>query len=60
MPTLLDDAPPQEAVRDTAAAERLRGTMPATKISFTSFGVRKSLSPAQQERAADSFTAEAT
>ncbi len=60
MPTLLDDAPPSEAVRDLSAAERLRATMAATKVSFTWFGVRKSLSPAQKERAADSFAAEAT
>ena len=33
--------------------------MVATKVSFTWFGVRKSLSPAQKERAADSFAAEA-
>jgi hypothetical protein len=33
--------------------------MAATKVSFTWFGVRKSLSPAQKERAADSFAAEA-
>lgn len=60
MPTLLDEAPPTEAVRDCSAAERLRSTMAATKVSFTWFGVRKSLSPAQKERAADSFAAEAT
>jgi hypothetical protein len=41
------------------ATERLRSTMAATKVSFTWFGVRKSLSPAQKERAADSFDAEA-
>jgi len=60
MPTLLDDAPPAEAVRDPSAAERLRTTMAATKVSFAWFGVRKSLSAAQKERAADSFAAEAT
>lgn len=42
------------------AANRLRANMAATKLAFSSFGVRKTLSPAQKERAADSFTAEAT
>ncbi len=60
MPTLLDDPPSAPAVTDSQAAERLRATMTATKVSFTWFGVRKSLSAAQKERAADSFAAEAT
>jgi hypothetical protein len=59
MPLLLDEAPPATNVRDPSAAERLRSTMAATKVSFTWFGVRKSLSPAQKEQAADSFAAEA-
>ncbi|WP_010583150.1 hypothetical protein [Schlesneria paludicola] len=42
------------------AADRLRANMAATKISFNWYGVRKTLSDAQKERAADSFTAEAT
>ena len=60
MPTLLDEPPSVIAAGDLAAAERLRSTMAATKVSFTWFGVRKSLSAAQKERAADSFAAEAT
>lgn len=58
MPSALEDPPPSAI--DATTADRLRTTMAATKVSFTWFGVRKSLSPAQKERAADSFDAEAT
>lgn len=54
----LSTAAPQDAV-DPQTAERLRTTMAATRVSFTWFGVRKSLSTAQREQAADSFAAEA-
>ncbi len=57
MPTLLDDPP---AVRtDNCAADQLRNTMAATRLSFTWFGVRKTLSESQKAQAADQFDAEA-
>ncbi len=40
------------------AARRLRTTMAAVRLSFTWFGVRKSLSAEQKAEAADSFGAE--
>ncbi len=58
MPPLLAEAPPRTA-QELPAAERVRTTMAATKVSFTWFGVRKSLSLAQKAQAADSFAAEA-
>lgn len=61
MPTLAAEPPTVDPPNnDTpSAAERLRTTMAATRVSFTWFGVRKSLSTAQKEQAADSFAAEA-
>ncbi len=65
MPTMLDEPPPRTRPARAApppapsAAERLQTTMAATKVSFTWFGVRKALSAAQKEQAADSFAAEA-
>jgi hypothetical protein len=44
---------------DDTAAHRLRTTMAATRVSFTWFGVRKTLSEAQKAQAADQFDAEA-
>ena len=44
--------------RQTAAAQRLRTTMAAVRLSFTWFGVRKSLTLEQKARAADAFGAE--
>ncbi len=41
-----------------AAAERLRGTMAAARLSFTWLGTRKSLTVEQKNQAADSFGAE--
>ena len=41
-----------------AAAERLRATMAAVRVCFTWLGVRKTLSPEQKSRAAESFGAE--
>lgn len=58
MPTLLDN-PPSATEAPSASSERLRATMAATKISFEWYGVRKTLSTAQKEQAADSFSAEA-
>ncbi len=56
MSTLLDE-PPTSGSR-TTAADRLRATMAAARVSFTWFGVRKSLSPQQKAEAADTFGAE--
>ncbi|HUQ71025.1 MAG TPA: hypothetical protein VM165_15970 [Planctomycetaceae bacterium] len=59
-PSLADPPPPTLPPRmNAASADRLRTTMAATKVSFTWFGVRKSLSAAQKAQAADSFSAEA-
>lgn len=58
MPALLDSMP-TSSESETLSSERLRSQMAATKISFTWFGVRKTLSASQKERAADSFAAEA-
>ncbi len=58
MPPQLED-PPAARILATTPARRLQATMAATKISFTWFGVRKALSTAQKEQAADSFAAEA-
>ena len=41
-----------------AAAERLRTTMAAVRVSLSWFGVRKSLTPDQKAQAAESFGAE--
>ncbi len=57
MPPLVAD-PPTHSESNSVSAERLRQTMAATRVSFTWFGVRKSLSMVQKERAADSFAAE--
>lgn len=55
--SVLLDAPPEAAsVRNPSA--RLRTTMAAVRVSFTWFGVRKSLTPAQKALAAESFGAE--
>lgn len=63
MPALLDEPPPRtrppRAAPPGDPAHRLQTTMAATKVSFTWFGVRKALSAAQKEQAADSFAAEA-
>jgi hypothetical protein len=53
----LADAPPQ-AHAHQAPSQRLRTTMAAARLSFTWFGVRKSLTAAQKAIAAESFGAE--
>jgi hypothetical protein len=58
MPPQLED-PPTSRTAATTPARQLQATMAATRISFTWFGVRKALSAAQKEQAADSFAAEA-
>lgn len=55
----LEDPPAARKKTVTTPMQRLQATMAATKVSFTWFGVRKSLSTAQKEQAADSFAAEA-
>ena len=42
----------------TTAAQRLRTTMAAVRLSFTWFGVQKSLTAAQKAQAAEAFDAE--
>jgi len=55
MSTLLDEPITNSA---NAAADRLRDTMAAVRLSFTWLGVRKSLSAEQKLQAADTFGAE--
>ena len=59
--TTLIDRPANRAVAQstTEPAERLRATMAASRVAFTWFGVRKSLTAEQKAVAADSFDAEA-
>jgi hypothetical protein len=57
MPTLLDDPLSRPAAR-SSPAERLRTTMAAMRLSFTWFGVRKTLTNEQKAQAAESFGAE--
>mgnify|MGYP002528262578 CR=1 FL=1 len=57
MSTLLDE-PITQSPTATAPAQRLRTTMLAMRLSFTWFGTRKTLSPAQKSQAAESFGAE--
>ena len=52
--TLLD----QPAQRTSAAAEHMRITMAAVRVSFTWFGVRKTLTNEQKNQAAEPFGAE--
>ena len=55
MSTLLDVPPP---ALSATAAERLRTTMAAVRVSLSWLGVRKALSPEQRSQAAESFGAE--
>ncbi|QDU76853.1 hypothetical protein Pan97_39100 [Bremerella volcania] len=55
MTTLLDEPQTQRTV---SPSEQLRTTMAAARLSFTWLGVRKSLTSAQKNQAADSFGAE--
>ncbi len=57
--SLLDRAEARSDTMTTAtAAQRLRTTMAAVRLSFTWFGVQKSLTAAQKERAAEAFDAQ--
>ncbi|HET6423250.1 MAG TPA: hypothetical protein VFG20_06175 [Planctomycetaceae bacterium] len=58
MPPHLED-PPRARSKAIPPAQRLQTAMAATKVSFTWFGIRKTLSTAQKEQAADAFAAEA-
>jgi hypothetical protein len=53
MSTVLD-----EPTTNSTPANRLRTTMAAVRLSFTSFGTRKTLSAAQKNQAAHTFGAE--
>lgn len=55
MPTVVEDT---ESQTQTAPAQRLRTTMAGVRLSVTSLGVRKTLTPQQKAQAADSFGAE--
>ena len=55
MSTILDE---HETHHHVLASDRLRTTMAAARLSFTWLGVRKSLTSAQKNQAADSFGAE--
>ena len=60
MITLLDhlDSRPAVANTSTNPAERLRSTMAAVRVSFTWFGVQKTLTREQKAQAAEAFDAE--
>jgi len=55
MSTLLDEP---TTAQSTSPSQRLRTTCAAVRLSFTTFGIRKTLSPAQKEHAAESFGAQ--
>ncbi len=57
MSTLLVE-PATRTPSSAVPAQRLRTTMAAMRLSFTWFGIRKTLSPEQRARAAESFGAE--
>ena len=56
MTTLLDE--PVATRVETAPADRLRTTMAAMRLSFTWFGIRKSLTAEQKAEAAEAFGAD--
>jgi hypothetical protein len=61
MTTLLDhfeSGPTTAPAQSTTPAHRLRATMAAVRLSFTWFGVRKSLTSEQKAQAAEAFDAE--
>ncbi|QDU92339.1 hypothetical protein [Lignipirellula cremea] len=57
MSTLLEEPETDSAVR-ASAAQQLRTTMAALRLSFTWWGVRKTLSAQQKSQAAEAFGAE--
>jgi hypothetical protein len=61
MPTLVEERAtrsPADTAAATNAARLLRTSMAAIRLSFTWFGVRKSLTPAQKDQAAEAFGAQ--
>lgn len=48
----------RQSIQVTGPSDHMRATMCATRVSFTWFGTRKTLSPAQKAQAAESFNAE--
>ena len=60
MTTLIDRAPgaASATVTTSTPAQRLRASMAACRVSFTWFGVQKSLTPEQRAVAAEAFDAE--
>jgi len=56
--SMLLEEPSTHATTETTAAQRLRTSMAAMRLSFTWFGTRKTLSPQQKAQAADTFGAE--
>ncbi len=57
MSSVIDTSAPPAAT-GSVPAERLRASMAAMRLSFTWFGVRKSLTPEQRAEAAEAFGAE--
>ncbi len=55
----LDTRPSSHGSTTVTAAERLRTTMAACRLQYTWFGTRKTLTPEQRARAADTFDADA-
>src|SRR5438105_12697441 len=55
--SLLDRAEAQ-SITTVTPAQRLRTTMAAVRVSFTWFGVKKSLTPEQRATAAEAFDAD--
>jgi hypothetical protein len=55
----LETRPSGNGATTVTPAERLRTTMAASRLSFTWFGVQKTLTPAQRARAAETFDADA-
>jgi len=51
-------APPTTHTQEPAAADRLRTTMAAVRLSFTWLGVRRTLAPEQRSTAAEAFQAD--
>lgn len=59
MTTLLDHTQTRPLVNSsTTAAQRLRATMAAVRVSFTWMGTQRTLSPEQRAQAAEAFDAE--
>ncbi len=58
MSTILDDPSARAETLTATAAERLRATMAAVRLSLSWLGVRKTLSAEQKAQAADAFGAE--